>query len=275
MVYVPFFPSTAGWTMPRQPFEALLATQGVRMTWRKSHSCPCVYGGATATEILIAGSPDPACTRCRGYGTYWDKPVGPFAGLITYFASAPSPIEPGNRVDEKFGTYIDAQPVVTVPYASPFNLPGSAEERTQAMVWQNASLMDIFVEVDATARYNAVLEQGGNQVVPFQENLQIAPAGAVTIYDTATRSVTIVEDYTIQGTQVLLPPGYADGTHYVVEFISAPLFVAHKAAGALAHARPLGVGTVNLPRRFHIQTLDIWTRETVPNAGSSYPALCC
>jgi hypothetical protein len=274
MVYVPFFPSTAGWTMPRQPFEALLATQGVRMTWLKSHSCPCVYGGSTPTGYLIAGAPDPACTRCHGYGTYWDAPVGPFTGLITYFASAPSPIEPGIRSDDAFGPYIDAQPVVTVPFASPFNAAGSPAEAQAAVVWQNASILDMFVEVDATARYNAFLEQGGNQVLPFQQNLSVAAAGAVTVYDGTNRAVDVVVGYTVTGTTVSLPAGmYPDGTHYVVEFIAAPVYVAHKAAGALPHVRPLGAGTVNLPRRFHIQTLDMWTRQSLANVPTSYPVL--
>jgi hypothetical protein len=254
-------------TMPPGAYEALLAAKGVRLTWFRSHTCPCVNAGE------IRGSAEPGCRTCRGYGTYWDAPVGPFAGLVTDFASAPSPIEPGMRVDDKFGQFIDSQPVLTLVNASPYNAAGSQAAIDLASVWAGANVKDIFCFVDASARWSTILEQGGTQVVPFQQNLSIAPTGAVTTWDPVNRVVNVVEGYQIEGAQVTLPPGYPDGTAYTVEFTSAPIYVAHKSAGASPHVRPFGLGTANLPRRFHIQTLDFWTRENAPNAGTSYPLL--
>lgn len=264
-------------TLPARAFNSLLAAKGTRLTWAKSHSCPCVGGGPIPNGgYRSPGTADPACRRCHGYGTYWDAPIGPFMGLLTYFASAPSPIEPGIRVDERFGQYQDAQPVVTVPSGSPSCAPGSPDAATMERVWQEASLNDIFVEVDATTRYNALLQQGADEALPFQQNLSVAPTGAVTVYDPVNRVTIPVDGYEVAGAGVTLPAGvYPDGTAYAVEFIAAPIYVAHKAAGALPHTRPFGGGTEKLPRRFHIQALDYWTRLNVQNAGTSFPLMGC
>lgn len=263
--------------LPAGAFNALLQRYGVRLTWLKSHLCPCTGGGSDPSGgYVVAGSPDPACPQCRGFGTYWDAPVGPFTGLLTYFASAPSPIEPGIRVDDKFGQHIETEPVVTIPYAAPTNQDGGAAATALAGVWQQAGLLDMFCEVDAVTRYNTLLYQGKNQVLPFQQNLSVATAGAVTVRDPATRAVQQVVGYQVQGAQVTLPNGlYPDGTAYAVEFEAAPIFVAHRAAGALPHSRPFGNGVTQLPRRFHIQTLDYWTRLNVANAGTQYPVCGC
>ena len=263
--------------MPQLGLEAVLQRLGTRITWFKSHLCPCTGGGSDpATGYLIPGSPDPACRQCNGYGVYWDAPLGPFTGLITYFASAPSPIEPGIRVDEKFGGYIDSMPVLTIPYAAPTNAASPGLATAMAQCWQQANFKDLFCEVDATTRFDATLTQGGVDCVPFQQNLSIQPQGAVTVRDPVNRTVDVVQNYVVSGAQVTLPAGvYPDGTSYVVEFIAAPLFVAFNKAGGLPHIRPFGNATQNLPRRFHLQTLDYWTRENVPNAGTSYPMCGC
>lgn len=264
-------------TMPAGPFDALLAAKGVRLTWFKSHSCPCVAGGFSADGgYRSVGTADPSCRQCRGFGTYWDAPIGPFTGLLTYFASAPSPIEPGIRVDDKFGQHVESEPVVTIPHASPLNVSRGLSAQQLAAVWEGASLNDMFVECDATTRYNALLKQGDNDVLPFQQGLRVAASGAVKVYDSVNKVAVLVQGYEVQGARVTLPTGaYPDGTGYAVEFTASPMFVAHRAAGAFPHVRPFGNGTVELPRRLHIQTLDFWTRQNAPNAGTAFPAVGC
>lgn len=275
-----FFPPMAV-TMPARAFEALLQYKGTRLAWFQSHTCPCTAGGADAQGgYRSPGTADPTCQTCRGFGTYWDAPIGPFSGLLTYFASAPSPIEPGIRQDEKFGLHVDTEPVVTIPRASPLNIAGAPAAQQLESVWQNASLKDMFCEIDAVTRYSTLLYQGNQQILPFQQNLSVAATGAVTVYDPATHMKVPVEGYTVQGAEVILPPGFPDGTGYAVEFSAAPLFVAFRPAGAFPHARPFGGSndTELLPKRFHIQTLDYWTRLNISGTVTSFPAVgggCC
>ena len=47
----------------------------------------------------------------------------------------------------------------------------------------------------------------------------------------------------------------------MVEFSAAALFVLFRRAGGLPHSRPLGGGTVNEPKVFHLAALDFWTRQ--------------
>jgi hypothetical protein len=44
----------------------------------------------------------------------------------------------------------------------------------------------------------------------------------------------------------------------MVDFTAAPTYVAYRIAGMPAHVRPFG--QQNLPRRFRLQALDLWTR---------------
>ena len=132
---VPFIPPWNPYIMPPGVFDALIAASGVRLLWQKSHLCACTYGGP------IPGSPDPACSTCSGRGYYWDSPVGPFVGLITFIHLVTSPDEPGAIMDEKFGQIFRGKPTLTIPYAG------------APTVWSQSSTNDIFVEMDALDRF--------------------------------------------------------------------------------------------------------------------------
>ena len=66
--------------------------------------------------------------------------------------------------------------------------------------------------------------------------------------------------YTVSGTQITVTdPNYsASGTNFIVDFTAAPAYVGFRIAGMPAHVRPFGQLTE--PRRFRIQSLDLWTR---------------
>lgn len=257
---VPFFPPFGTYVLPRQPFEAMIANSGTRLNWRKAHSCPCVMTSFTP------GSPDPACQNCGGHGVYWDPPVGPFVGLITFMHMAPSPDEPGVVTDTSFGQNFHGEPVITIPFAGGPN----ASTETNAMlaeIWAQATIYDAFVEVDALERFNTVMTVGQTQVTPYQQSLSIASSGAVTAYDAVNHIVVPVSGYTVSGAAVYLPSSYATGVAYTVEFYAAPVWVLYRRAGGIPHVRPFGgMSPVNEPRRFRAQSLDWWTR-----ANSNFP----
>lgn len=221
-------------------FNNLILAYGVRLLWQQGHLCPCTFGGPQP------GSPDNQCVTCSGRGYYWDVPVGPFIGLITFMHISPSPDEPGATMDEKVGIMQRSEPALTIP-------------STQVVPWTNATLNDIFVEIDAIDRFDAELTVGSIQAVPYQNQLSIAPSGAVTIYDTTTHTVVPVSGYVVSGATVTLPSGYAPGTSYVVEFYAAKTYVAWRNAGSIGHDRPFA--QLAEPKRFRLQTLDLWLRE--------------
>ena len=262
---VPFFPPFGTYVLPRQPFEAMIANSGTRLNWLKSHSCPCLM------NTNLPGAADPACKTCQGRGVYWDQPLGPFFGLITFMHMAPSPDEAGMMTDTEFGTIQHGEPTVTVPFgAGP--RASAAQEAIQNQIWQTASTYDALVEIDALERFNHVLVVGQNQVVPYQHALSIGASGAVTTYDSVNHVATAVTGYTVSGAAVLLPPSYASGTPYTVEFYAAPVWVIFRKAGGVPHVRPFGSPTpVNEPRRFRIQALDLWLRasQSFPNSSSA------
>lgn len=256
MPNVPFIPSITT-LMPRQGFEALLGKVGIRLLWKKSHACPCVWGGS------LPGSPDPACQTCSGRGIYWDVSSASFMGLIVWSSSSLAITDLGVAEDPAVGQMQHGEPTLTIPYnAGP-----------SGIIWQNASLFDAFVEIDSFERFTANLQVGGVMAVPYQEGLSIAASGAVTYYDTTTNQSTPVSGYTVSGGNVILPDIFPLDTAYMVEFIANPVFVAFRRAGGLPRVRPFGAGITNLPRRFQVQTLDIWSRARIspgdlgPNSG--------
>lgn len=260
MTDVPFFPAFTPYVMPVEPFDQLLLNYGIRLNWMRAHGCPCVYD--QTRDDLVYGSPDPACTQCGGHGIYWDNPFGPFLGLITFAALTPTPHEPGEFVNEKWGLTQHGEPVLTIPQ-------GAGDP------WSQASTYDAFVEVDATAYYDANLQVGGISCVPYQQGLSIASTGAVTVYDSSTRSVLSVSGYAVSGAAVTIPSGYVAGTGYAVKFSANPVWVVIGAAGGLPHVRPMGgqTGGINLPRRFKLQSLDLWTRARSPGGRVSPQSL--
>ena len=262
----PFVPGITPTLMPREPFERVINATGIRVTWAKSHTCPCVFaGGSINGRLPLPGSADPMCKKCFGVGTYWDTPVGPFFVGLSFGHTAVSPDEPGNTTNEDYGAFISAQPTITIPYAD------ASGNLIQA--WSYASENDMIVAIDSQTRFTAVLQQAGITAVPYQQNLVIAASGAVTTYDPVAHTVSPVSGYTVSGTTVALPAGvYPDGTNYMVEFYASPAYVLFRRAGGMAHDRQFGGGVVNLPIRFRGNTLDWWTRERTGGAvPNSYP----
>lgn len=261
---VPYIPPITPYVLPEQPFDTMIANLGIRMTWMKSHSCPCAWSGP------LIGAADIACQTCQGRGIYWDAPSPIFTGLITWVHIARTPDEPGFFSHEKVGVVQRGEPTLTIPYTAD----------STGTIWTNATVFDAYVEVDAIARYSANLKVGGITAVPYQQGLQIAPTGAVTIYNTVTHQVEPVSGYTVSGASVTLPDTYPVNTAYNVEFQAQPVYVAFDRTSA-PHIRPFGdgvngvAGTAtasgvpnNLPRRFRCQTLDLWTRARSVNSTS-------
>lgn len=190
---------------------------------------------------------------------------------------SPSPDEPGVQMDPKWGPLATAEPSVTIPHANPYLDPLDPAQPTNC--WTNASTDDVFIEVDATARFTAMLRQGVVSTLPYQQNVAVAATGAVTVYQPPSGStgglVVPVSGYSVSGAAVTLPIGvYPDGQAYMVEFTAAPAYVAFRKAGGLPHPRPLGVGSLAEPRRFRLMELDLWLRQKgIATFGlAKYPA---
>ena len=246
--------------LPSAPFEMLIARIGQRVSWMRGHTCPCVFGGAGANGHLpTPGSAEPGCLQCLGVGTYWDNPSLPFTAFLSYSHMSPTPDEPGVRTDPVYGVFSSSEPSMTLPFVNP--LLGLGDPQQPSTAWAEASVNDMFVPVDMLARYTAVLQSGGVTNLPYQQNVQVAASGAVATWNPITKALTPVSGYTVSGATVTLPPGYAAGTNYMVEFQAAPLYVAYRPAGGLPHIRPFGGGTINEPRRFRLQALDFYTRQ--------------
>jgi len=284
-----YVPRTDPYLLPASDFNALIGQIGQRISWMRSHSCPCVWapsfmgamqtvnasgqpvfgsGGfpvfpsgavAPTTRLSTPGSAQKQCLTCLGVGTYWDLPTVPFQAVMTFRHISPSPDEPGVREDPKFGVDQVSEPSLTIPYVNPFL--DLDDVRQPTLPWTYASTNDIFVAVDMLARYTTMLQSGVTENLPFQQNLQIAPVGAVVTWNPDTRMIAPVSGYVVSGATVTLPAGFASGTSYMVEFQAAALFVAFRRAGGLPHDRPFGGGTVNLPKAFRVQALDFWTRQ--------------
>jgi hypothetical protein len=253
-----FIPPTLK-ALPPGAFEALIATHGQRCSWLKSHTCPCVYAGSGANgQLPQLGSAQRNCTQCGGVGTYWDPPSIPAKVLITFMHVSPTPDEPGVRMNESYGMWQTAEPSLTVPYWNPTLPVGDPGQPTN--IWQNASTNDQFVPVDSLIRYTAVLQVGVKENLPYQQNLQIEPQGAVTVWDPVSNAVVPVENYSSDGPTVRIG-GYPVGTNYMVEFQASPIYVVFRAAGGLPHTRAFGGGMANEPKRWRLQSLDFWTRQ--------------
>ena len=171
-------------------------------------------------------------------------------------------------MDQTYGTVQLAEPSLTIGQTNPYLPPGDPAQPTAA--WSDASFEDIFVPVDMLSRFTAKLQVGGLTFLPFQQNLQVASQGAVTTWNPATFETEHVANYAVNGAEVAIG-GYPEGTTYMVEFQSAPMYVAFRPAGGLPHVRPFGAGTVAEPRRFKLQALDFWTRQRAqgPQAAGS------
>lgn len=238
--YVPSLPPIFPYVLPPDPFNKLIGQYGVRLQWMQSHQCPCMWGGD------IPGSPVPGCNTCYGRGVYWDVPSLIFQGLLTQMKKTATPDEGGFTVDKNVGWEQNAHPVLSIPFVA-------------GDVWSNATDYDAFVELDAVTRYKSELTVGGITSVPYGQNLTIAASGAVTIWNTQTKTAQFIP-YTVSGSTVTIS-GYPEGTSYTIEYTAAPVYIAFRKSGGMPHVRPFGAGVVNLPRRFHLSMLDVWTRS--------------
>jgi len=273
-----------GAAMALQPrlFDNMIARLGARVSWMKGHSCPCTFGGGGANGYLpLPGSAASGCKTCLGLGTYWDAPSMPFIAFMKFTEIASTPFEPGVKVDTNYGDVQTGEPSMTIPFMN-WNLsPDDPQQPTQA--WIGASTDDIMVAPDMLSRFTAKLQVGGITYLPYQQNLQIAPKGAVTIWNPTTMEIESVPNYVVNNAEVTIDPTvYPPGTAYMVEFSSAPMYVLFRPAGGIPHVRPVGGGTQHEPRRFKIQTLDFWTRQraqgqqaagSVTVMGQSFPQI--
>jgi len=239
-VPTPYYPNFAMQAMPQRFTDGLMSRYGVRLGWMKSHQCPCTYGS------MIQGSPDPNCNTCHGRGFFWDNPCL-FTGLLTFInGPSASPAEAGSHLDPTYGLIQHGEPVITIPYS----------EQT---VWQQASQMDAYVEIDASARFTTVLTQGETNILPYQQGLCVE---SVYIFDPVYKNTYPADptQYLVSGAAVSLV-GFPNGTAYSVEFLASPVYLAwHKGEG-MPHTRPLAAGAGQIPRRFKLTALDIWTRS--------------
>lgn len=255
--FVPLIPSLRSVLIPQPVLDATLNALGNRLGWMKSHTCPCTYGNPNSN-----GSPNPRCNTCFGRGTYWEDPIG-FVGGITFMHTSAAPDEPGAVLDPVMGTAMRAAPTLSIPYT---NRDGSL-----CPPWQMAAEKDAYVATDSTARFNTPLVAGDTTYLPYRQNLEILD---VTRYDAPTMTAVPVPatQYTVTGAAVILDPDvYPDGTAYVVEYTASIVYVAFRASGGIAHSRPAGSGA-NLPKRFHLELLDVWTRNlNNPAAQSGVP----
>ncbi len=255
------FAGGAATAMQSWRFDAMIARIGARVSWLKGHACPCTFAGAGANGMLpLPGSASRSCKTCFGLGAYWDAPSVPMVMWVKFVEMSPTPDEPGTRVDQSYGTVQLSEPSLTIPFSNPYLAQGDPQQPTQA--WKDASFEDIFVPVDMLSRFTAKLQVGGITYLPYQQNLQVASTGAVTVWNPATLEVEQVANYAVNGAQVTIDPSiYPSGTAYMVEFQAAPMYVAFRPAGGLPHVRPFGAGTVTEPRRFKLQAFDFWTRQ--------------
>ncbi len=259
----PIVPAITPWLLPAAPFENLIAQMGQRASWMKAHTCPCIYaGGGPQGRLPSPGTADPACLQCFGVGMYWDPPSDPFPALATFTQMTPTPNEPGVFTNETVGPIQSADPALTIPYLNPSN------PNTPNAAWQYAGTDDIFVLPDSTTRYNAVLQAGGITALPYQQNVVIAASGAVSTYDPITQQVSF-PSYSTSGTSVIVP-SLQQGQNFIVEFQAAPLYVVYRKAGGLPHIRAFGSGQVNLPRKYHLSTLDLWLRQRLGGVATTY-----
>lgn len=251
----------AAFGLAQQAFDSLIHVNGVRLMWRKAHTCPCTNSssGTGASGPGVPGSGKPSCLTCYGLGIYWDAPVGPFMAGFSFMGLVRAPDEPGAKVDEVYGTALNSSPSITIA------------QSLSPEVWVEASVDDQFIEVDAPTRFNAVLTQGYLNVVPFFDALTIEPTGAVTTWNSTSKTAVPVTGYTVTENEVqtTLPLG----TPFTVEFRATSVYIALRKPGGQAHVRPMGYEQdQHLPRRFQAQQLDRWIRARAQTPDAAPPA---
>ncbi len=240
---------TDPYSLPHSTFDACITEFGVRMTWQKSHLCPCTW---FPTDGSPRGAANPSCLTCSGLGFYWDAPVGPIPILFTFAHSPLATDEPGTPLDTRMGQILNSSPLITIGHDINFD------------IWSQAAEYDKWTEIDAIWRFNANLDSGRNITLPYQTGIQVAATGAVTTFSLSSSSVVTVTGYILNGNTLTIPPSYPLGTPYVVEFYANPVWVTFKRAGGMPHDRPFSGNSIPanpLPRRFRATPLDLWLRN--------------
>lgn len=255
--FVPFIPDFKTYLMPEGVLDNSVNAIGMNLGWCRAHACPCTLGKANGAP----GSANPMCKTCFGRGIYWDDPVM-FLGLLTYMHTSAAPDEPGVETDPVLGQVMHAAPTLSIPFRNGDGSP--------CVAWPLAGEKDAYIETDATARFQTPLLTGSDVYLPYRQNLEIL---AVTAYDATNQVVVPVDSahYTVTGPEVILDPSiYPDGTGFVVDYIASPVYVGFRRSGGIVHSRPAGQGA-KLPRRFHLEMLDVWMRTLNNSAALNSP----
>ena len=231
-----------------QNLDNLINRYGVSMYWMRSHTCACVgtdFYNPTTGLSNPKGTPNPSCVTCSGRGTYWDNAVGPFTGLITYMDSVGAQ-EPGTMMNDRIGNSVYADPALTIP-------------TTASGVWENASILDAFVEIGSDTRFNSILTVSGQTTLPYRYNVNVL---GVSAYDFAASGTIVIPSgsYVVSGATVTVTSGYVANTEYVVDYTAWPVYVAYNKKGGLAHTRPFVQG-LGYPKRYVLQLLDVYLRN--------------
>ena len=240
--------------LPESAFDGLINWAGINVLWMKNHNCPCV--GDT-------GSPNQQCNACFGKGFFWDPAVGPFIVLMTLVTWIGRNVDMGENTDPNYGMVFQGHPILTIP-------------ATLEPIWSQANTNDVFVQIDAIQRFQAVLKVGQQETVPAWHLLgaiTIAPSGAVIVEDPTIVQPVSGVPYTVVGGTVTLSPtpqyptGYPEGTSYTVDYTSPVVFVVNEPFGGLAHVRPFGQG-ITYPRRWKMSLLDVWLRTPLGSSNN-------
>ena len=250
--FTPWVPSF-NQAMPEGIFDAVIAANGIRLGWLRAHTCPCTYSGGTP------GSPNPSCVTCRARGIYWDKPAVPFVGMLTFVTTQMSaPTEVASHIDPVVGAVQMASPTLSIPRNGNLN---------ESTVWAGAGRFDAYVEMDGSYRTTAtfVQQHGQTNFLPYDLGVVI---NSVTVWNPATSAVVplAVGAWTLTNGSVSLVD-YPDGTAFVVDYQTLPVYV----ADSPQHIRPFGQGSQNLPKRFQVKALDLWTRAQALGDGPMTP----
>jgi hypothetical protein len=248
--FTPWIPSLKDVLIPQTVMDAVNNATGMNFGWCKAHACPCTVGQNNG----VSGTPDPRCKTCFGRGTYWDDPID-FVGAVSFMHTQSAPDEPGAIMDPVTGRVMRASPVITIPFT---NSDGSL-----CPAWPQGGEKDAFIETDGLSRFQTPMIVGQDLYLPYRQNVTV---NSVTSYDPINHVIAPVdpEDYTVSGPSITF--SLPEGTGVVVDYYASLVYVAWRVAGGIPHMRPAGLGA-NLPRRFHIQTLDVWLRTlNNPNA---------
>jgi len=252
--FFPAVPPPFPYSLPSDPFDIVISKFGQNLSWAKSHRCPCVN---FRTDTSPAGSPNPGCLTCQGRGIYWDSPVD-FVGLFTMTHQGAGGNEPGGTMNPRQGDIISGDPWLSV-------------SEKAGVVWNEIGEFDLVIQLNGINRFNTTLYSGpsGNIYLPYQQGLYVAPSGAIQTWDSTTAQVIQVTGYTVSGSTVSIPNSYLSGTPYVVEFQAAMTYVCFRNPGGLAHTRPFVQGGICYPKRFRLQALDLFLRDSgISNFGN-------